>query len=525
MQTYRYRFEASGSEQEIPHLARSLEDRLTNSPDCLMAYCIFPTDSDILDHVTIDLDEQKNVKAIDLYTYTKLWENAEEDFKDCVQENLNELTDGNITLTGTVQDLGKDGKIPDVLYRLSTEDNLDKILQEGLLPDSGKNSYKDMDHHVYLMGEEDIAPWLSVLKYKDHPVLLKIRTESLNIEPGRHFSDREYIPEGYAEYRTKDQIPPEAISQVDFTKEKELGNRIAKSTTKQFFRAEDQHEMLETLTGLHRTVEMNLIDVPQANFMQQERNNRMYDAMREQMADPQAEEGLPWDEPSDKKSEKQVSASEKPFSSLVEIRQNECSQTLAAMPDVEFLEAVRTHFESHTTMPGEKSLKNMAKQKLSSLNSLTDQIFTFDEKEPLAERFAKARIRETSLKPGNRFLNQKQLLEIKTEPLAELPITGNSRICVNRADAELKKDRDGSVLVTVKDSGQLIGKLSDSFVKNNPMNVESCRAELQISDYSNGQLKNVAIRMVIDTDLMSGDTIEMDDGILKGLGNTETMEQ
>ena len=114
MQTYRYRFEASGSEQEIPHLARSLEDRLTNSPDCLMAYCIFPTDSDILDHVTIDLDEQKNVKAIDLYTYTKLWENAEEDFKDCVQENLNELTDGNITLTGTVQDLGKDGKIPDV---------------------------------------------------------------------------------------------------------------------------------------------------------------------------------------------------------------------------------------------------------------------------------------------------------------------------------------------------------------------------------------------------------------------------
>lgn len=282
--------------------------------------------------------------------------------------------------------------------------------------------------------------------------------------------------------------------------------------------------MLETLTGLRRTVEMNLIDVPQANFIQQERNNRMYDEMREQMADPQAEEGLPWDEPSDKKSEKQVSASEKPFSSLVEIRQNECSQTLAAMPDVEFLEAVRTHFESHTTMPGEKSLKNMAKQKLSSLNSLTDQIFTFDEKEPLAERFAKARIRETSLKPGNRFLNQKQLLEIKTEPLAELPITGNSRICVNRADAELKKDRDGSVLVTVKDSGQLIGKLSDSFVKNNPMNVESCRAELQLSDYSNGRLKNVAIRVVIDTDLMSGDTIEMDNDILKGLDTAVNMD-
>ena len=72
---------------------------------------------------------------------------------------------------------------------------------------------------------------------------------------------------------------------------------------------------------------------------------------------------------------------------------------------------------------------------------------------------------------------------------------------------------------------QTIGKLPEKFLTNNQMNVENCEAELQVTDYSNGKMKNVSMRLVADTDLMSGDVIALDESMLAGLDQEHGLEQ
>lgn len=67
----------------------------------------------------------------------------------------------------------------------------------------------------------------------------------------------------------------------------------------------------------------------------------------------------------------------------------------------------------------------------------------------------------------------------------------------------------------------LIGHLPDKFLINNPMIVDVCDAEMQLVDYSNGKGKNLSAKIVVNTDLMSGDVIDLNDDMLSGL-NLET---
>ena len=63
------------------------------------------------------------------------------------------------------------------------------------------------------------------------------------------------------------------------------------------------------------------------------------------------------------------------------------------------------------------------------------------------------------------------------------------------------------------------------FITNNPMNVEDCRAIVQIIDYSNGQMKNISASIIVDTDLMSGDAIDLNNDMLTGLNPSEQLAQ
>lgn len=57
------------------------------------------------------------------------------------------------------------------------------------------------------------------------------------------------------------------------------------------------------------------------------------------------------------------------------------------------------------------------------------------------------------------------------------------------------------------------------------MNVEDCRAIVQIIDYSNGQMKNISASIIVDTDLMSGDAIDLNNDMLAGLNPSEQLAQ
>ena len=57
MQTYKYHLPVKGSKDTIPVFTASmLKDELVDGSDCLMAYCIFPTDSAIVDYVNFDIN-------------------------------------------------------------------------------------------------------------------------------------------------------------------------------------------------------------------------------------------------------------------------------------------------------------------------------------------------------------------------------------------------------------------------------------------------------------------------------------
>lgn len=83
---------------------------------------------------------------------------------------------------------------------------------------------------------------------------------------------------------------------------------------------------------------------------------------------------------------------------LAETRRDEEAQKLLEMSDRELCEAIRTHFDSHPTLPGERALKVQAHQSLRNMDlSGDDQCFSELDRKAIAEAFGKTRIRETLL--------------------------------------------------------------------------------------------------------------------------------
>lgn len=238
----------------------------------------------------------------------------------------------------------------------------------------------------------------------------------------------------------------------------------------------------------------------------------------------------------EKKVDVTADKNEQQFTSLTDMRREEHYQSLMEMPERDMLEMIRAHFESHPTLPGEKELKDKVNNKIENLNNAARMgaapkngqypplVWIDGEKESLARQYADTRIRETPVNMAGvrpEDLNRKPVVEI---PQAKT----NSTVYVSRVDVELQKQRSGDVYVLAeKADGKhiTIGSLQDKFLTNNPMNVDSCKAELQIADYSNGKMKNLSARVVVDTDLMSGDVIDLDDDMLAGLDQINGLEQ
>lgn len=257
MNTYKYHIPVSGKVDEQPTFTVSeLENRLKTSPDCIGTYCIFPSDSAILDHVSVELSET-DVTAINIHTYTKVYDGMENELTDCVRENLNEIAKKHktpaIEIAGEIQFEGMEGKIPDKLYRISQEKHTDSILKDGLIPQTGDRGYKSNQKYVYLMEAVDIPAWMSVLPNLDDPVIFEIDTDGLDgITPGRYFTDRSYV-KGYGEYRMENPIPPDHIRKIELTEENK--QRLTQSIEDQFDMAIDS-EMHEVKRGYTRAIDM-----------------------------------------------------------------------------------------------------------------------------------------------------------------------------------------------------------------------------------------------------------------------------
>lgn len=251
---------------------------------------------------------------------------------------------------------------------------------------------------------------------------------------------------------------------------------------------------------------------------------------------------------------------------LADMRRDEHCESLAKLSDRDLCEMIRAHFDSHPTLPGEKEMKDTANRLLVEMNAnqeMTDEqkavatqkllsekqalpagfqvsdvatpfdndnLLTSEAKQDLIQAYAKTRIRETSLKEGIYYLDFRHFdpTALKRHEITEVADTAGNPIFVDRVNVELQKNGAGEVYVLAEQSdGSLrtIGTLPENFLKNNPMNVDSCSAEVQIADFSNGNMKNLSVKVVVDTDLMSGDVIELDEAMFAGLDQETGLEQ
>lgn len=304
MRTFHYEIPLSGdlptSTTGMLDFTHYLEQGLKDGPDCLMAYCIFPSDSDVLESISLK-GQNGQFTSLNLFTYTKLYEGSENDLKACVAENLAMASEEAclktpVTVNGNMIDHGLTGENPDILYHITEADRLPDILQNGLIPGNGSNHYKDMENHTYLCEGVDIAPWLCALPHLKHPAVVKVNTKDIpSLEPGRFFTDRSYIPDGYGEYRTKGTIPPSAIQKIDLTENTDLSNIIRGQMKDACTLALDKDSRNEVTRGLSRLSELgfdNLSSLP-------EEGNERYPWDNPEIAENTNKtiEALPWDDP------------------------------------------------------------------------------------------------------------------------------------------------------------------------------------------------------------------------------------
>lgn len=201
------------------------------------------------------------------------------------------------------------------------------------------------------------------------------------------------------------------------------------------------------------------------------------------------------------------------------------------------LEMMRAHFESHPTMPGEKDFKKRVNQILDE--PLTPSILTDEEKDWLADKWAETEIRETKyIGDGVVDMTKDPVKDSETGKISKFkepeenkfqltPIEGADNAYT--LDVELRKVKDGVNIYakTSPDAARFtkIGTVPDNFLINNPMNVSRCPAQICIEDYSDGKLRNVSERLVVESSRMSGDYVELSDDMLTSLDKTATLEQ
>lgn len=216
---------------------------------------------------------------------------------------------------------------------------------------------------------------------------------------------------------------------------------------------------------------------------------------------------------------------------LADIRSEEHLKSLKELSDRDLCEMIRAHFESHTTLPGEKVMKDQVNQ-LITLIELDNQFSIMpEEKDELVRKYAQTRIRETPLKEGNHYFDFRNYdpTALERHPVTEVADVAGNPVYISRVNAELQNNNNAGEVNVVAElyNGRytFVGSLPDNFLKNNPMNVDSCTAELEIADYSNGQMKNLSVRVVADTDLMSGDVVDLNENMMAGLDQESGLEQ
>lgn len=220
----------------------------------------------------------------------------------------------------------------------------------------------------------------------------------------------------------------------------------------------------------------------------------------------------------------QVSTKSKDIHVLADMRRAECITDLNELTDTALLQMMRVHYGTHNCLPGEKAVKDKVED---FLHNADEYPFGLDPqmREDLIQSYAATRIRETPVPGASEFVKSG---ELAVEPVQQIVSKNGDTVNIGKIDVALHRGENGSVYVTGKNDSafpNVIGTLPENFNRNSPMYAKSCRAEMQVIDYSGGALKNVSVRLIADTDVMSGDVLELDEDMLAGLEQDTGLER
>lgn len=181
---------------------------------------------------------------------------------------------------------------------------------------------------------------------------------------------------------------------------------------------------------------------------------------------------------------------------------------LSKLDDKELVQAILTYFKQNRTLGGEKALKEKAKALMEELE-LNDVGYLDDStREELIRAFSSVCVKEVRLKNVEAKNETEQNMETAELKAGDLPMVlrGTEHISVNT----MKDTYELPVLVTGFSGGRptitfceadpfqrFLAYVPEGFRKNHWM-LYRMDATVIATDYSNGKLRNMSYRMVVD---------------------------
>ena len=166
-------------------------------------------------------------------------------------------------------------------------------------------------------------------------------------------------------------------------------------------------------------------------------------------------------------------------------------EELQTLTDFQLAQTINRYFEENRTLPGEKALKDMAKDLTAELGGEATTQLIGQVRDDLVEQFASLCVKEVKL---TKAIANDQACRIHMTPV-NLKSPG-----VNKENETwqlpVRIDEQGHAVTLDKDAVS-IGMLPDSFRKNHGT-VSGMEASLLMTDYSSGKFKNLSWTLMVD---------------------------
>lgn len=166
-------------------------------------------------------------------------------------------------------------------------------------------------------------------------------------------------------------------------------------------------------------------------------------------------------------------------------------QKLQTLTDFQLAQTICRYFEENQTLPGEKALKDMAKDLTAELGGEATTQLIGQVRDDLVEQFASLCVREVKL---TKAVTGDQARRIHMTPVNLKSLGVNEE--KETWQLPVRIDEQGHAVTLDKDAVS-IGMLPDSFRKNH-RTVSGMQASLLVTDYSSGKFKNLSWTLMVD---------------------------